>query len=249
VRGLAGALSRALPDVAPGKNWLHHVSLPARLRFVDGESVFPTNVKRRLLEPELAALPDLLEERARLLDGAPGDALSRLLYFETMTYLPLDILTKVDRMTMAHSLEARPPLLDHHLVEAVFALPSSLKLELGRPRPAQKRILRAAVEKLLPREILDRPKRGFGVPIRDWFRGPLADAIADVLLSKRARERGWMKPSFVRAIVDEHRSGRRDQSVRMWALLMLEQWCRKILDVPVSRGIEAPSIETESAHA
>src|SRR5262249_13665253 len=158
-------------------HWLRHASLDPRVRFIDGESLFPADLKARLIAGDLAAqlmgVPEPLEARARLLAGAPGDALARLLYYDTVTYLPLDILTKVDRMTRAHSLEARPPLTDHHLVEAVFALPSRFKLD----GDTQKAVLKRAVADLVPRAILARPKRGFGVPIRRWFRGPLRDAV------------------------------------------------------------------------
>jgi asparagine synthase (glutamine-hydrolysing) len=228
-RATFGVLAALLPDRAHGKNWLRHVSLEARLRYVDGASLFPADLKARLLGARLVGAlgaADPIEERARLLEEAPGDRLARLLYYDTMTYLPLDILTKVDRMTMAHSLEARPPLLDHHLVEAVFALPSSLKLSHGR----QKLVLKRAVADLVPPAILDRPKRGFGVPIRRWFRGPLRDAMVAVLTDERTRTRGHLDARFVRVLVDEHLSGRRDQSVRMWGLAMLEMWCRRFLD-------------------
>jgi asparagine synthase (glutamine-hydrolysing) len=240
VRSLLGALSRVAPEVAPGKHWLHHASLDPRLRWLDGESLFPSDMKARLVAPELFAC-DALTERVKLLEGAPGDALNRLLYFETLTYLPLDILTKVDRMTMAHSLEARPPLLDHRLVEAVFSLPSWFKLDGDE----QKVILKRAVADLVPREILTRPKRGFGVPIRTWFRGPLRDAVIEVITSKRSLDRGWLDGRAVRALCDEHVSGRRDQSLRMWALLMLEKWCERFLDAPVLE-VSPPG---ETAHA
>jgi asparagine synthase (glutamine-hydrolysing) len=244
-RAILGAVGAVLPPSAPGKHWLRHASLDPRVRFIDGESLFPADLKARLIAGRLAArldgAPDPLEARARLLDGAPGDALGRLLYYDTATYLPLDILTKVDRMTMAHSLEARPPLLDHHLVEAVFALPSAYKLRGA----AQKAVLKRAVAGLVPASILERPKRGFGVPIRAWFRGPLRDAVVDVLTDSRTRARGWLEPRFVRALCDEHRVGRRDQSVRMWGLLMLELWCRRFLDEEQAAG-ESP--REERAH-
>jgi asparagine synthase (glutamine-hydrolysing) len=218
-----GAAASVWPRRAPGHGWLHHAALPARLRFLDGESLFPRHMKRALA-PALDARP--LDTRAALFADAPGDPLQRLLYLDTVTYLPLDILTKVDRMTMAHSLEARPPLLDHSLVEAVFALPSAFKLAGAR----QKAVLKRAMADLLPREIIDKPKKGFGVPIRRWFREELRDAVIDVLTDSRTRARGWLEPTAVRALIDEHVSGRRDQSVRMWGLLMLEQWCRTFLD-------------------
>jgi asparagine synthase (glutamine-hydrolysing) len=243
LRRALGLVSRMVPSVTPGKNWMHMVSLPPRLRFIEEASLFPSNVKRRVMARELRSFGDPLEERARLYDGAPGDPLGRLLYFDTMTYLPLDILTKVDRMTMAHSLEARPPLLDHHLVEAVFTLPSSFKLERG----VNKRVMKEAVRDLLPRELIERPKRGFGVPIRAWFRGALRDAVVEVLTSERTAARGWLEPKGVRALCDEHLSGRRDHSIRMWALLMLEQWCRKFLDgAPSLQKQPTPSLSASS---
>jgi asparagine synthase (glutamine-hydrolysing) len=238
VRAALGALSTRLPDSAPGKHWLAHAALEPRLRYADRASLFPDGVKARLVAPSLAAelarVEDPREAWAQLQATAPGDSLTQLLYLETMTYLPLDILTKVDRMTMACSLEARPPLLDHHLVEAVFAMPSRLKLRGA----TQKAVLRQAVADLVPREVLERPKRGFGVPIRRWFRGPLRDAVADVLTSQRARERGLFDARFVRALLDEHRRGRRDQSVRLWGLLMLERWCARFVDAPAAPAEE-----------
>ncbi len=229
-RTALGAFAAVLPPRALGKNWLRHASLDPRVRFLDGEALFPADLKARVIAGDLAraltGLPDPLEDRVRLVEGAPGDQLGRLLYLDTMTYLPLDILTKVDRMTMAHSLEVRPPLCDHHLVEAVFALPSSLKIS----GTTQKAILKRAVADLVPRAVLERKKRGFGVPIGRWFRGPLREAVIDVLTSERARARGWLEPRAIRALIDEHLSGRRDQSVRMWALLMLELWSRRYLD-------------------
>jgi asparagine synthase (glutamine-hydrolysing) len=229
-RGFLGMAATLLPPSAPGKNWLRHASLDPRLRYIDGESLFPADLKARLVSGELASqiehAADPVAARAALYESAPGDALSRLLYLDTMTYLPLDILTKVDRMTMACSLEARPPLLDHRLVEAVFALPSRFKLDGG----VQKLIMKKAVRDLVPNAILTRRKRGFGVPIRAWFRGPLRDAVIDVLDDSRTRARGLFEPRTVRALIDEHLRGRRDQSVRLWGLLVFELWCRRFLD-------------------
>ena len=241
-RGLR-ALSRLVPQTTPGKIWMYHASRDPRLRFIDSESLFPSYLKDGLISPDLQRAGDPLEQRARLMEGAPGDALSKLLYLDTMTYLPLDILTKVDRMTMAHSLEARPPLLDHHLVEAAYTLPSGFKIEGG----VQKAVMRRAVADLLPREILDRPKRGFGVPIHKWFRGPLRGAVTDLLTDSRAQTRGWLDQRAVRAVCEEHLSGRRDHALRMWGLMMLEQWARRFLDAPIA--MDVPMSEPERVHA
>ena len=239
-------LSAALPDRARGKNFLRHVALPPHLRYVDGGSLFPQPMKERLIGPELAraleqrriAAAAATRERVALLDGAPGDLVKRLMYLDTMTYLPLDILTKVDRMTMAHSLEARPPLLDHTLVERVFQLGSSLKLA---PDGTHKAIFKKAVADLLPPEILTRPKRGFGVPIVEWFRGALKEPMQELLGDRRFVERGWLDERVVRAVVAEHLDGRRDHALRIWGLMTLELWARRFLD-----GAQ-PAIESSCA--
>jgi asparagine synthase (glutamine-hydrolysing) len=192
-------------------------------------------MKARLLGPELRRALDqrrldadaATRDRVALLDGADGDLVKRLLYLDTMTYLPLDILTKVDRMTMAHSLEARPPLLDHTLVERVFQLGSSLKLS---PDGTQKAIFKKAVADLLPAEILSRPKRGFAVPIVEWFRGALKAPMQELLGDRRFVERGWLDDGVVHAIVDEHLDGRRDHALPIWSLMTLELWARQFLD-------------------
>jgi asparagine synthase (glutamine-hydrolysing) len=237
-------LSRVMPDRAPGKNFARHIAQPPHLRYVDGESLFPEPLKLRLLGPELqrqlhARRVDAMaatRDRIALLDGAPGDLLKRLQYLDTFTYLPLDILTKVDRMTMAHSLEARPPLLDHTLVERIFTLPSALKL---RPDGTTKAIFKTAVADLLPPEILTRPKRGFGVPIVEWFRGALKEPMQQLLSDKRFVERGWLDERLVRSVVAEHIDGRRDHALSIWSLMTLELWARQFLD-GAQPAVESP---------
>jgi asparagine synthase (glutamine-hydrolysing) len=244
-------ISAALPDRARGKYLLHHLAQPTHLRHIDGESLFQEPLKRRLLGKELAAelrRRDLdalaaTHDRVALLDGAPGDLLQRLLYLDTVTYLPNDILTKVDRMTMAHSLEARPPLLDHKLVERVFQLRSSLKLA---PDGTQKAIFKQSVADLLPPEILTREKRGFGVPIVKWFRGALKSPMQELLGDRRFVERGWLDEGTVRAIVAEHVDGRRDHALSIWSLMTLELWARQFLD-GAQPAAQSPRQE-EAAH-
>jgi asparagine synthase (glutamine-hydrolysing) len=228
-------LARRLPDSTRGKNFLLHAAQETHLRYVDGEAMFPSLAKERLLGPDLrrqlaarnCALAQATVERLAMLDAAPGDLVRRLMHLDIATYLPLDILTKVDRMTMAHSLEARPPLLDHQLVEHALRLPTRLKLDAAG---TQKLVLKRAVADLVPSQILNRPKRGFGVPIVHWFRGPLAEPARALLSDKRFVERGWLDARAVQRLVDEHTRGRRDQSLPMWSLMMLELWCRRFLD-------------------
>ena len=240
-------LASSLPDRARGKNFLRHIAQPAHLRYVDGESMFQQPMKQRLLGPQLRqelmrrdvdALASTYD-RVALLDGAPGDLVKRLMYLDTMTYLPLDILTKVDRMTMAHSLEARPPLLDHTLVERVFALQSSLKLA---PDGTQKAIFKKSVADLLPPEILTRPKRGFGVPIVKWFRGALKEPMQELLGGRRFIERGWLDEGTVRGLVAEHLDGRRHHALSLWSLMSLELWARQFLD-GAQPAVESPAEE------
>jgi asparagine synthase (glutamine-hydrolysing) len=146
----------------------------------------------------------------------------RLLYVDSKTYLPGDILTKVDRASMAVSLEARVPLLDHKLIELVTRIPSSLKLR----GTETKSIFKRAVRGVVPDEVLDRPKQGFGVPINQWINSELRSRIRETLEDRRTRERGYVDPVYVDLLLDEHGRGRRDHSTQLWALFMLELWWR-----------------------
>jgi asparagine synthase (glutamine-hydrolysing) len=162
----------------------------------------------------------------RYAESDAPDLLGRTLYADTMTYLPGDLLAKVDIATMAVGLEARAPLLDHPLVEFAARLPPSLKIHHG----SGKHILRRAVEDLLPAEVLGRRKKGFGVPIARWFRGELKEMAGDVLFSKAAQQRPFFRPEAVRRLWDEHQQDRADLGQPLWALLTLELWCRRFLD-------------------
>jgi asparagine synthase (glutamine-hydrolysing) len=159
-------------------------------------------------------------------EGAAPDYISTLQYLDIRTYLPEDILTKVDRASMLVSLEARVPLLDHVLMEFVATMPSGLKLRNG----IGKQVLKRAMAGDLPPEVLERRKMGFGVPFGKWFRHELADYTRDVLLSRRARERGLFDLAAVSRLLDEHRAARRDRSSQIWSLLCLEEWARHWLD-------------------
>jgi asparagine synthase (glutamine-hydrolysing) len=184
----------------------------------------------RLLHPDLAAgaRAAASAEPFRRLAAASGarDYVSRLQYIDVHTYLPDDILTKVDRTSMLVSLECRVPLLDHKLMEFVATIPTALKLRAG----VGKHILKQAMAPLLPPEILTRRKMGFGVPLGTWFRTELRDMTRDLLLSPRARQRGLVRPQAVEALLAAHDSGRRDHSPRLWALVCLELWSREWLD-------------------
>ena len=158
------------------------------------------------------------------------------MHFDFETYLPEDILTKVDRMSMAHSIESRVPLLDNEVVDFAARLPSELKIRNGR----RKHVLKEAAAGLLPAEILNRRKQGFAVPVGAWFRGNLRELFSDVLLSPRARQRGYFEPRFIERLVREHVSGRRDHTLRLWALVVFELWHRQYLDSRRQRTASEP---------
>jgi asparagine synthase (glutamine-hydrolysing) len=141
-------------------------------------------------------------------------------------YLPEDLLVKIDRATMAHSLEARSPFLDHELMEFVASLPAHLKLAGREP----KRVLKAMLRDMLPSDILMRPKMGFCVPLARWFRQELRDMAYDVLLAPRALQRGYFQPQALAKLLDSHCTGEADQAKYLWDLLMLELWHRTFID-------------------
>ena len=157
------------------------------------------------------------------------DPVTRATVVDLLTYLPGDLLIKVDMTSMAHSLECRGPFLDHRVVELALAMPSSRKLRLRGGR--SKVVLKQAFADLLPPEIRTRPKMGFGVPLDRWFRGELKDELRSVLLDPVCVNRGLFRAEAVKQLIDEHISGVRDNAYRLWALLMLELWFRKYLDV------------------
>jgi asparagine synthase (glutamine-hydrolysing) len=153
--------------------------------------------------------------------SACNDALSRSLALYQDTYLPEDILTKVDRASMACGLEVRAPFLDTELVDFIQVLPSSFKL--GRNQT--KRILKHAAARRLPASILARPKKGFGIPVASWLRGPLAPLMARLLDRERLERQGLFHPAEVARRIAEHQSGRRDHRKPLWTLLMFQLWC------------------------
>ncbi|MGE5177262.1 MAG: asparagine synthase-related protein, partial [Hyphomicrobiales bacterium] len=156
--------------------------------------------------------------------GPRHDPLSLIQYLDLKTYLPGDILTKVDRASMAHSLEVRVPLLDHPLVEWLATVPPGLKLR-GREG---KYLLKRALEPHLPHDLLYRPKMGFGVPIGLWFRGPLKQRLQESLLGPGIAARGFFEPEFVARLVREHQSGQREHSAVLWSLLMFDASLRHL---------------------
>jgi asparagine synthase (glutamine-hydrolysing) len=154
------------------------------------------------------------------------DLLDSLLLTDTSTYLPDDLLVKIDIASMANSLEARSPFLDHELIEFVAKLPPDFKIKGF----TKKYILRKAVNGLLPEENIRRRKMGFGVPVGQWFRGELKVFLRETVLSDSSLKRGYFRPDAIRKIVEDHISGKKDYTFQLWAILMLELWHKKFMD-------------------
>jgi asparagine synthase (glutamine-hydrolysing) len=216
------------------KRFMAAAHLPVFDRYLQWVGAFTPTQKLSLYTPEFAAalggndsghwLREVLAPEPHL------DAVDAVIRADTLMYLPHDLLAKVDIASMANSLEARSPLIDHRLVEFCAALPSSLKLR-GR---TSKWLLRRLMQDRLPQDILTRPKMGFGVPVGEWLRTELRPLLEDSLLSQRAQQRGYFRPEAIRALVDEHVSRRADRTSHIWGLLMLELWLRETESDPYS---------------
>ncbi|MDP3652879.1 MAG: amidotransferase 1, exosortase A system-associated [Rhodoferax sp.] len=158
--------------------------------------------------------------------AATDDPLALIQYLDLKTYLVGDINTKVDRASMAHSLEVREPLMDHELVEWLATLPSSFKVR-GQEG---KYLLKKSMESYLPHDVLYRPKMGFSVPLARWFRGPLKQRMRDAVLGERLASTGWFETTYLRHLIDAHQSGARDYSAPLWTLMMFESFLRQVVD-------------------
>lgn len=228
---LFGALAVCYPklDWAPrplrAKSTLQALARSAIEAYFHNFSLIPDTERRALYSPALRrALAGYraIEVFNRHLPKAPEDPLSQVQYLDFKTYLPGDILTKVDRASMAHSLEVRVPILDHKFVEWHATLPPALKLH----NMEGKYIFKRALEPYLPQEVLYRPKMGFAVPLASWFRGPLRERTRSALLAGSLAEYDLFDPTRVARLVGDHQAGRRDHSAAIWALLMFEAFLR-----------------------
>jgi asparagine synthase (glutamine-hydrolysing) len=221
LRRAVGAFARRMPHSSPGRNRLLDLSrqrhgrytttMAAALPLQDG------GFARANLAAEAGEFEDLL--RPLFEEAAIRDFPTQMMLADIMSYLPGDILTKVDRTTMATSLEARVPLLDHKLVEFAVSLPSDLKMRDG----TGKWLLRQAVSHLVPPHVLQKPKKGFSLPIGRWFRGELRHRV-DALCQANGRIHEYVDPGAVRRLAAEHLSGRRDHSGTIWRLIVLDLW-------------------------
>jgi asparagine synthase (glutamine-hydrolysing) len=228
LRAMAGLVWPTLPHGTRGKNFLRHVSKSDEGRFLDSLVFFQADERLALYSDDVLEEIDV-DAEARLaqhfLRFRSLPLHSEMMRFDFETYLPQDVLTKVDRMSMAHSIESRVPILDNRVIDFAATLPARFKIKNGR----RKHVLKEALKPLLPAGILDRRKQGFGIPLGDWFRGGLTDLFSDVLNSPRARQRGYFNTLFVDRLIREHLGGR-DHTLRLWQLLMFELWHRQYID-------------------
>jgi asparagine synthase (glutamine-hydrolysing) len=232
-RVLAAKLWQALPGARQKsmlrrfKRFSEALSMSPQRRYLEWIAIFNESRRAALYSDDfLAQLPD--SDPFAFLQSAwsragKRDPVTAVSLADLVTYLPCDLMTKVDIASMAHGLECRQPMLDYRVVELAASLPRRLKFRWGHG----KRLLRRAFGNLLPREIWTRPKMGFGVPLDHWFRNELREMTHDVLLSDSAHSRGYFRPELVARMVHEHESRAFDHSYRLWSLLIFELWLQQ----------------------
>jgi asparagine synthase (glutamine-hydrolysing) len=230
--GVAGRLVRALPRAAQAGRVVRRVgalasAAPLEERHLTWVATL-TDDRQRELSGGVGWGPTSGVMRRLLHRVGDGDPVHDLMYLDFKTWLPDDVLVKTDRMSMAASIEARVPFLDHRLVEFTASLPAAMKVRsLGT-----KALLRRALRRDLPAATRRRPKRAFLVPLRRWLRGELRDLASDTLTSAAARGRGLFRPAAVARLLHEQETGRADHSRALWTLLCLELWLQNVLDAP-----------------
>jgi asparagine synthase (glutamine-hydrolysing) len=244
-RPLFGALARAYPkaDWAPrmlrAKTTFEGMARTPVEAYFHSVSILRGPMREQLFSPRLQAelggydAQHVFERHATNADTE--DPLALIQYLDTKTYLVGDINTKVDRASMAHSLEVREPLMDHKLVEWLATLPSSLKLRGSEG----KWLLKKAMEPKLPDDVLYRPKMGFSVPLARWFRGPLKSRVRDAVLGERLESTGWFNRRYLEHLVDAHHAGTRDYSAPLWTLMMFEAFLRHGVDGGTQAVVDA----------
>jgi asparagine synthase (glutamine-hydrolysing) len=212
------------------KRFMRAASMPKVSRYLQWVSVFNEDAKAELYSDDFAQVTrefrdaSILEPWFAKANGA--GIVDATLLADTMNYLPNDLLVKVDIASMAVSLEARSPFLDHHVIEFAASLPENYKLRGLTTKYLLKKVLKG----LLPAENLVRPKMGFGVPVGKWFRNEMQGFLREVLLSESATRRGVFKPEAIRHMVEQHTKGRQDFAHQLWSLLMLELWYQRFID-------------------
>ena len=222
-RALFTPVARRMPQAMWGKGLLSRVGASGAQRYLDSVGVFSASECAQLLPDQTFANGEV----TRLLDPFFAinrcDIVTTLQHADQKTYLPDDILVKVDRMSMQNSLEVRLPFIDHHVVEFANRCPPELKLRAG----VGKTLLRKVMADRIPAKVLHRRKMGFGLPIKHWFRGQLDAVAREHLLDPASRVAGVFERSSIQRVLDGHQLGMRDLSRKIWSLLVFEHWCRR----------------------
>ncbi|HHX77381.1 MAG TPA: asparagine synthase (glutamine-hydrolyzing) [Firmicutes bacterium] len=217
VQKLAYRTSRFLPEGMPGKNYIYRAAVPLEDRYFGNAFIFNNAEKKRLLTSKTAPVDPCLVTRPLYKEASAYDAVTKMQYIDIHTWMPGDILAKADKMTMANALELRVPYLDHQ----VFAFAASLPVKYKVYRGQTKYLLRRAFEGLLPPDVLQRPKKGFPVPTRIWFKKKI---FQDYFLEMLNAGTGWINNSYARRLLAEHISAKKDNSRKRWALLVFLVW-------------------------
>lgn len=236
-KSLLNFMAKLLPDSVNAKNKIRRLkrfscalALPFEERYLKWVGIFDNTSKNELYSEDFIRLTSQskpVKFISSFLNSANSSSmLDSLLYADTMTYLPYDLLVKVDIATMANSLEARSPFLDHKLIEFVAQLPQEYKMS----RLIKKYLLKKATKGLIPEENINRRKMGFAVPVGEWLRNELRGFLYENLLSGSSLNRGYFKPEAIRHMVNQHAEGKSDYSFQLWSLLMLELWHKRFID-------------------
>ncbi|MCP5117336.1 MAG: hypothetical protein GY953_41460, partial [bacterium] len=242
-RKLPGLL-KALPEstgyygfVKRARRFVEHAALPLDRRYLAWASVFQKEWLSGALLPGEASQPErhILDEFQQV---RGLDPVSQLLYVHFKTCLPGDLLAKTDRTSMAASLEARSPLLDHRLLEFAWSIPTEQKLR----GLTTKHILKEALRGIVPDRILHRKKHGFSVPVGHWFRNGLKDYIRSTVVDSLAGRGPYFRPEALRRLVDEHQAGERDHGLQLWTLLTFEVWHRVFFENGYRPSVDAPAL-------
>ena len=212
------------------KRFIKAAELPKTERYLRWVSAFDVSAKAEIYTADFArqaagdSSAELLEQWFSEANGS--GVVDAALLTDQMTYLPNDLLVKVDIASMANSLEARSPFLDHKLIEFAASLPAGLKMNGYQT----KSLLKKVAARLVPKEVVYRRKMGFGVPIGKWLRGEMKDFVRDILLSQKSLQRGIIRPDVLERYVNEHTGAHRDHAFQLWAFLMLELWFQRFID-------------------
>lgn len=235
IEQFAGLIPKSLPQrnrLRQFRRFVEGASQPAAQCYLGWVTYVNPDLKAQMYTAELKAELCSQDARQWLLDlfecasMKNADSLDAVLDVDIGSYLPYDLLVKMDIATMANSLEARSPFLDHKVMEFCARLPNDYKIK----NATQKYLLKKAGEKLLPPENMKRRKMGFGAPVAKWLRGDLRELLQDVLLSNKALARGYFQPQAVTRMIQEHLNEEADRSHSLWALLCLEMWNREFID-------------------